>query len=194
MTTNRSDRARSEQRRAGKSSRRREEPFQGNVEPGDTQKWFGFEVKILYILLGLSVIISVLLYPNILTSPVTFKLGDVADRDIKASREFLVEDDTLTEKNRQDSVKAVLSVYDFDRTAAGIESRIDAAFDAGRAFLAESKGSSQSPQTDSVADQGVIEDHASDLESFQSHFFEILDIPQDRAIFDVFMKNGFAVG
>ena len=68
MTTNKSDKARIEPRRAGKASKRRDDPLQGNAEAGNKRQWFGFEVRILYILLGLSVIISVLLYPNILTS------------------------------------------------------------------------------------------------------------------------------
>ncbi len=142
MTTKKSDKTRIEHRRAGKASKRRDDPLQGKAETGDTRQWFGFEARALYILLGLSVIISVLLYPNILTSPAIFKLGDVADRDIKASREFLVEDSVLTEKNRQDAVKAVLSVYDFDRISANVGSRIKEAFAAGRAFVAESEGSS----------------------------------------------------
>jgi len=183
MTTKKSDKTRIEPRRAGKASKRGDDPLQGNAEAGDNRYWFGFEVRALYVLLGLSVIISVLLYPNILTSPAIFKLGDVADRDIKASREFLVEDSVLTEKSRHDAVRAVLSVYDFDRISATVGSRINEAFAAGRAFVAESESPS--------AEQGGVEDQAASLESFQNHFFETLDISQDNEIFSVFMKKGF---
>jgi len=185
MTTKKSDKTRIEPRRAGKASKRGDDPLQGNAEAGDNRYWFGFEVRALYVLLGLSVIISVLLYPNILTSPAIFKLGDVADRDIKASREFLVEDSVLTEKSRQDAVKAVLSVYDFDRISANVDSRINEAFAAGRAFVTESE--------DTSVEQVVLEDQATSLESFQNHFFETLDIPQDNETFSVFMKKGFPV-
>ena len=140
MTTKKSDKTRIEPRMAGKTSKRGDDPLQVNAEAGDRRYWFGFEARALYVLLGLSVIISILLYPNILTSPAIFKLGDVAGRDIKASREFLVEDSVLTEKNRQDAVKAVLPVYDFDRISATVGSRIKEAFAAGRAFVGESEG------------------------------------------------------
>ncbi|HKI49379.1 MAG TPA: hypothetical protein VKA69_08625, partial [Desulfobacteria bacterium] len=66
---------------------------------GDTQKWSIF--------IGLSLIFSVLLFPSILTPTKTYSLGDVADRDMKASQEFLVENNELTEKNRQEAVRAV---------------------------------------------------------------------------------------
>jgi len=89
-----------------------------------------------YIILGLSLIIAVLLFPNILTVPRSYHLGDVVDRDIKASREFLIENEELTEKNREQAVKQALSVYDFDPAATDVVSRIKEAFKAGREYLA----------------------------------------------------------
>ena len=47
------------------------------------------EVQRWCILIALSLIVSVLLFPNMLTKPMTYNLGDVADRDIKASHDFL---------------------------------------------------------------------------------------------------------
>ena len=77
----------------------------------------GAKAKDWYILLGLSLIISILLFPNILTRPTRYGLGDVADRDIKASHEYLIENRDLTEKNREEAAKEVLPLYDFDPTA-----------------------------------------------------------------------------
>ena len=117
MNTSKSGKIRSAPHKGGKTSKR------GEIEPLSVVKsehWFGLEARIWYILLGLSVIISVVIYPNILTRLEIYNLGDVADRDIKATNEFLVEDSELTEKNRQDAVKNVLSVYDFDRTAINV--------------------------------------------------------------------------
>ncbi len=94
----------------------------------DAPIWFRPEAKRWYILLSLSMIISILLFPSILTPPKAYNLGDVADRDIKASREFLVENSELTEKDRQEAVRAVLSVYDFDPTATDVVSKIKEAF------------------------------------------------------------------
>ena len=88
--------------------------------------------------MGLSLLISVLLFPSILTPPQTYNLGDVADRDIKANREFLVENSDLTEKNRLEAVRKVLPVYDFDPTGNDVVARIREAFAAGRKYSAES--------------------------------------------------------
>ena len=72
----------------------------------------GARAKDWYILLSLSLIISILLFPNILTPPARYKLGDVADRDIKASHEFLVENQELTEKNREEAAREVSVTHD----------------------------------------------------------------------------------
>ena len=42
------------------------------------------------ILIALSLIISFFLFPSILTKPKVYKLGDVAEADIKASHDFLI--------------------------------------------------------------------------------------------------------
>ncbi|MDY0376635.1 MAG: HDIG domain-containing protein [Desulfobacterium sp.] len=46
----------------------------------------------------------------------TYRLADVADRDIKAPRDFFIEDTEATELNRTKTGQSVLTVYDFDPT------------------------------------------------------------------------------
>jgi membrane-associated HD superfamily phosphohydrolase len=69
------------------------------------------------LLFGLSLVLSVLLFPSVLLKPVHFKLGDVVERDIKASRDFLVENREFTERDREKATREVLAVYDFDPSA-----------------------------------------------------------------------------
>ena len=59
----------------------------------ETKKWI--------ILISLSILVSLLLSPDILIRPRTYVLGDVADRDIKATRDFLVENEALTQEKKQ---------------------------------------------------------------------------------------------
>ena len=80
--------------------------------------WYQPERLKWFILLVLSLIISVLIFPNILGKTKTYHLGDVADLDIKATRDFLIENKELTEKDMEEAVKGVLSVYDFDSSAS----------------------------------------------------------------------------
>jgi hypothetical protein len=69
------------------------------------KKWYQIERLKWFILLVLSLITSILIFPNILSKTKTYHLGDVADLDIKASRDFLIEDKELTEKNMEKAVK-----------------------------------------------------------------------------------------
>ena len=61
----------------------------------DSLKWL--------ILVALSLIISISLFPNILSKPKIHRLGDVAEQDIKASHDFLIENKDLTEKKIMDA-------------------------------------------------------------------------------------------
>ena len=176
--------------RKNKSHKKRErDTFPGGKKStGGPGFWLRPEAKRWYILFGLCVIISVLLFPNILTRPKIYKPGDVADRDIKASHEFLVEDDELTEKNRQEAAKAVLPVYDFDPTATGLVSRIQEAFNGGREYLAEYLSAVHDPEKTA---SNVEKAPGTSIDALKNHFFEILDIPPDDNVFGILVKNGF---
>ncbi len=183
--------------RAVKSPRSGErDPFPGSKNKERNRNFIGLKRKtwhVLFVLLGLSIIISTFLYPNILTRPKTYRLGDVADRDIKASHEFLVENTELTEKGRQEAVKAVLSVYDFDRTATNVVSRIKEAFAAAREYLTEINGAAQTSKKASLEVKTASENQIMSIDSFKNQFFEILDISPDDKVFDALMKNSFPV-
>ncbi|MFO7599627.1 MAG: HDIG domain-containing protein [Candidatus Desulfacyla sp.] len=159
---------------------------------GAADIWFRSEAKRWYILLGLSAIISILLFPSILTPPKAYRLGDVADRDIKASRDFLVENIELTEKNRQEAVRAVSPVYDFNPTGTDMAARIKEAFESGREYLAKSLELSYAYDSGSLASEKALTDHLETANSFKSRFFEILDIPYNEDFINIFMKNGFS--
>ncbi len=155
----------------------------GKMNSVQSSFWLRPEAQRWYILFGLSLILSVLLFPNILSRPKVYKLGDVADRDIKASGDFLVENNELTEKNRHDAVKAVLSVYDFDPSSANIISRIREAFSEGR----------RQPAKVRVLETKKVEGaQPAGPEALEERFFEILDIGPDHGIFDTLVKNRFA--
>ena len=181
MSMNKSDKTKTRRLKKSASHRRGEnDPLPKGRKTGGGRHWFGEEAKRWYILFGLSVVISVLLFPNILSRPRIYKLGDVADRDIKASREFLVENSLLTEKNRQEAVKAVLSVYDFDPTATNVVSKIREAFAAGKEHE-ETPGS----------DEKAPEVEPTGIDSFKERFLEIIDISSDDNVIDILIKNDF---
>ncbi len=68
---------------------------------------------ILLITTGLFVLI---LYPSLFMTQPSYNLGDIAGRNIKATRDFFIEDEAATEKHRQQAIETVLTVYDHDTT------------------------------------------------------------------------------
>ena len=156
-------------------------------------KWFRPEIQRWLILLALSLIISILLFPNILRKPPKYDLGDIAERDIKASHNFLIEKKELTEKRRQEAVKDVLSVYDFDITASDLIPRLKQAFSEAREYYPyyaqaediafwEFYNISQKTYKDSSEDEGLLRDR----------FFKILEIATDEDMFKKLTANGFS--
>ncbi|MBC8418714.1 MAG: HDIG domain-containing protein [Desulfobacterales bacterium] len=194
MTVNRLDKSRLKSLNTRKASGKRERDASPGGKKGYARSgvWFREEAKRWYILLGLSIIISVLLFPTILTPPKAYKLGDIADRDIKASQTFLIENTDLTEKDRQDVVRAVLSVYDFDPTATDVASKIKEAFESGRVYLANSLEFSYAFDSSAATSEKALADHLEAVNAFKSRFFEILDIPYNEKLIDVLIKNGFS--
>ncbi|OPX33923.1 MAG: hypothetical protein B1H12_11000 [Desulfobacteraceae bacterium 4484_190.2] len=171
-------------RRSKPQKRGERETFHGSRHSRKKSRWFGPNVQKWVILIGLSIIISIVLFPNVLTRPKIYKLGDVADRDIKASRELLIENNELTEKSRQEAIKEVLPVYDFDPTGTNIQTRIGDAFSAGRKYLAEVPSVTDSPEK-------LQKDQSANAEAFKQGFFETLDISPDEKIISFLIKKGF---
>lgn len=173
------------------SKRKKEGDPRSSAKKGKdkTLIWIRPEALRWYILLGLSVIIAVLLFPNILTVPRSYKLGDVADRDIKASREFLIENKELTEANREKAMRGALSVYDFDPAATDVISRIKEAFQAGRDYLDQFTAASDAG---SDAMESRPNEQTEALNTFRKQFCEILQIPYNEGLVNAFVKNDFS--
>ena len=70
------------------------------------------------LLTAVTIIFILILSPNLVMIQRSYELGDVAERDIKASKDFLVEDRVATEESRRRASDAVLTVYDHDITLA----------------------------------------------------------------------------
>ena len=66
------------------------------------------------ILVLVTIIFTIILYPSIIITGHPYKLGDIAEKDIKAQRNFFVEDKEATKENRIRVRDEVLTVYDYD--------------------------------------------------------------------------------
>ena len=151
----------------------------------------GMEAKRWYALIALSAFFSILLFPSILVRPQAYKLGDIADRDVKADRRFLVENTDLTEKNREDALKAALYVYDYDPTAANIASKIKDAFELGRDYLTNYVDFYYAPEIAEEPSKKASDETMETVDSFKSRFFEILAIPFNDGLIDTLIQYDF---
>ncbi|MBW1911615.1 MAG: HDIG domain-containing protein [Deltaproteobacteria bacterium] len=152
----------------------------GRFKP-EVQRWL--------ILLALSLIISILLFPNILSRPKVYKLGDVAEADIKAPHDILVENEELTEKKREEAEKEVPYVYDFDPSASNLVFRLREAMSESRDYFVPSMTEEGQPVQEEMAPQ----EDAEERDLVKDRFFKILEILPDEAIFEALVLNGFAV-
>ena len=81
------------------------------------------------ILCTVTILFSIILFPNLVITRHQYNLGDVAERDIKSPRDFFIEDQAATEINRRQSVDKVLTVYDYDSDLARVLTRnVEAVF------------------------------------------------------------------
>ncbi|MEA3435340.1 MAG: HDIG domain-containing protein [Thermodesulfobacteriota bacterium] len=105
------------------------------------------------VMIGVTIIFTFILYPNLILIKHSYKLGDVAERDIKAPKGFLIEDIQATETNRKQAAEKVLTVYDHDTALSfALTQRVNQAFaDLQAVFNTESanKDSAKKPKTDS---------------------------------------------
>ncbi|MCP4349574.1 MAG: HDIG domain-containing protein [Desulfobacterales bacterium] len=92
------------------------------------------------IFIGLMVIFTTILYPNLIATRRSYNLGDVAERDIKAQRDFYVEDEEATQAERLKAEGKVLTVYDRDMTmGAKLGRQVNQAFEDIRKIIEEDK-------------------------------------------------------
>jgi len=147
------------------------------------------------LLIALSFLLSALLYPNILTYPRVYHIGDIADHNIKATRDFLVENKELSEKKRAEAVKAVIPVYDFDPSASEIIERVKKAFAMAREYQKDTQDNKKADITPKSKEPNkthkVIESLHDNLPSLKDRFFAILDIPVKDKAFNALMAEGF---
>ena len=103
------------------SFRRLKEIFLKGTAPQQHLRWL--------ILLTVVLVFTAILYPGLVVTDFTYRIGDVAERDIKASQDFLIEDRQATEANKQKAAEQTQTVYDHDvMLARNLTRTIDTVF------------------------------------------------------------------
>ena len=87
---------------------------------------------------GLSLLLALLTTPYHLLLPVQYQVGDVAERNVRAVRDFLVPDEAATEQRRQEAATNSLAVYDLDEEPIrNLRQRLASAFAVVRPLFLE---------------------------------------------------------
>ncbi len=81
-------------------------------------------------------VFSVILYPNLLLTEHVYEVGDIAEGDIKAPRDFFIEDSQATRTLRHEAAEKILTVYDYNAGLAdNLSRRVRRAFQEMRTAL-----------------------------------------------------------
>ena len=111
------------------------------IEPGP-QKVSLLKQPVLYkglLLLATCLIIASLISPRIPSTVPSYKVGDVADQNIKALQDLLIEDTASTTAKRLENEGKSSSIYDFDADASEeVRNRVGATFKHLRTILEDS--------------------------------------------------------
>jgi len=93
-------------------------------------------VQKVLMLVWFTLLVALLLTPSFIVEAPFYQLGDIASQNIKAKRDFLVEDREATAKKREEAARQAPVVYDQDDSVAQrLIARLDAAFEAMRQDL-----------------------------------------------------------
>lgn len=139
------------------------------------------------ILVGVAVIFSIILYPSLVITEHSYKIGDVADRDIKSPRDFFIEDESATEVKRKLAVEKILTVYDHDKLLASrLTTRVQQAFaDLRAVFEDEMRDQSE------VAGKNKASVH-SRIWQMKGSFEETIDISVSKGAYQILEKEEFS--
>ena len=156
-------------------------------------------IRIRWGILVLSTILFiVILYPSLVITKHRYNLGDVVERDIKAPKDFFIEDEAATDKNRQQAIAEVLTVYDYDANLANaLQRKVEQAFDDVQTIIESSKNLTRSELINQSAPVGIPpeEQHAS-LETliWEEHerFEQTIGIRVSKGAYQALAKREFS--
>lgn len=90
---------------------------------------------------AIATLTSLILVPRTLVPTVRYNVGDIAAKDFKASKDYIIIDKEATDIKQKEAINKVLSVYDLDTTALiSIFERVDSAFEFMRDISGDTYG------------------------------------------------------
>lgn len=172
---------------------KRKHAFNDFIISGNTVRWS--------ILVLITVIFTIILYPNLATKRHSYQLGDVVERDIKAPKDFLVQDDIATEESRKRAVESVLTIYDHNTPLLSqLTKKVHSAFDIFKEIInaenqlpLENRPDHRAPDSAPVAEQPAPKTSVQDMIwQKKAEFEEKIGISVNKETYRVLEKNKFS--
>ncbi|MBL0716523.1 MAG: HD family phosphohydrolase, partial [Desulfosarcina sp.] len=83
-----------------------------------------------------AIFFTITLYPGLIIEEQSWKSGDIAGKDIKAPKDFFIEDKDATEVKRKEAMENIVTVYDYNASLfSSLTSNIHEAFQEGRSMI-----------------------------------------------------------
>jgi putative nucleotidyltransferase with HDIG domain len=162
-------------------------------EPDSRRQMSSMTLRLI-LLLCMITAYTVCLYPNLGPQSPSYNPGDVADRDIKAPRDFFIEDSQATRANRDKAVDQVLTVYDFNAgLGPEVAGRVQKAFADLRSVIRQQPEPTQSVQ---IPDgNGAVGDAPTDPEriwQLKGEFESLLGIEVSDGAYRILEREAFS--
>ncbi|MFZ5448064.1 MAG: HD family phosphohydrolase [Thermodesulfobacteriota bacterium] len=147
--------------------------------------WQGQGAKIA-LLVGLSLIMALILSPRISAPLGKYRVGDVAQENVRATGEFLVEDVETTVKKREELMTQVPPVFDLqEQLGEQVQQRLQKAMDFMRRISQETALPTQEGRTNPRPPYRVLLEH-------KSEFDNILGVSIPKPTFQLLAKSEFS--
>jgi len=139
------------------------------------------------ILFSVTIISTLILSPTLVVMHTPYKLGDIADKNIKATTDFFAEDENATAQQREIARNSVLTVYDYDKSLSDdLKLQIHTAFALPRSVLESSL-----PANDSSGGEKSVEIHTEILR-LKSEFEKKIGIPVNKGAYKILENEKFS--
>lgn len=168
-----------------------------NLDHDDTF-WDRFDTTRLLagsVLAAITILFTLLLYPSMGTKRHVYSIGDIAERDIKAPVDFLIENAEATEARRQQARESVRTVYDHNTVLASkLSIQVESAFDDLRVLFEPGGEAASTDGTSDPSIQGADNELSvyQQVQQMKPVFDEKIGIPVSNAAYRILERQRFS--
>ena len=151
--------------------------------------------NVLWLLLATVILLfTLVIYPNLSVTKFSYRVGDIAEKNIKAPRDFFIQDDATTAASLKLAIRSVLPVYDNNTKMASRQvANVQSAFATFRGILTKPVDSIlSSPRMEEDPDATLAATPMDEVWLRKQEFQDKIGIEVSRGAFQVLEKHLFS--